>query len=258
MAVLIPIGGAVDCETPDVFLRVLHEARKSGSETGDLKVCIVTSATNKPAKARETYGQAFVRLGVKAPSILHITDKAGASDPTAVQAAQEANIIFFTGGDQLRLVERIQGTPFMQVVIERFNEINGNCVIAGTSAGAAAMSEMMIYPDDDGPALEDGFNFCAELIIDTHFIERGRLFRLFEVVAMHPGKMGLGLDEVTGATVKNGRIEAFGSGKATLTDGGRILAILSEGDTFNMATRKATYRPALPCMTGLVAGRCEP
>ncbi len=238
-AMLIPIGGAVDCETPEVLMRVLHEAKRSGLDARDLKICVVTSATEEPEEAYKTYEKAFTALGLKDLSLLYITDKASASDPAAIQVARQADIIFFSGGDQLRLVERLQGTPFMQVVIERFHE---NCVIAGTSAGAAAMSKRMIYPDDNGIALKDGFNFCADLIIDTHFSERARLSRLSEVVAREPGKMGLGLDEVTGATIKEGIIEIFGSGTATLTDGKKILAVLSEGDTFNMATRKPTFR----------------
>ena len=134
----------------------------------------------------------------------------------------------FTGGDQLRLTSILGGTQFHDLLRQKY--MNEHFVIAGTSAGAAAASTNMIYQGSSSEALmkgevkiTQGLGFIDNVVIDTHFVQRGRIGRLFQAVVSNPQILGIGLGEDTGLLIKhNNNMEAIGSGLVILVDGREI------------------------------------
>jgi cyanophycinase len=146
-------------------------------------------------------------------------------DPAFTDMVERAAGIMFTGGDQLRLTAMLGGTPLLRLMKERYTY--EPLVIAGTSAGAAAMSTPMIYEgqSEAGFIMGDvrittGLEFLKDVAIDTHFIARGRVIRMAQAIATNPGCIGVGLEEDTAALVTGGRaFEVLGSGIVTVLDG---------------------------------------
>jgi cyanophycinase len=134
----------------------------------------------------------------------------------------------FTGGNQLRLSMIFGGTEILSTLHERY--LHEDFVIAGTSAGAMAMSNTMIYQGSSTESLlkgevkiTTGLGFLHNVIIDSHFVKRGRFGRLAQAVAGNPGCIGIGLGEDTGVLVTNGNnMEAIGSGLILIFDGHNI------------------------------------
>lgn len=238
---LIAIGGAEDKDGNMAVLKtVLARSRRKNP-----RVHVITTATGYPGDARETYRAAFARLGIK-PDISHITSAQQADTPEMLARIQKADVVFFTGGDQSRLANVFLGTRFLQTLRKRHQ---AGAVIAGTSAGAAVMAGRMITggrPENAhirGAITSDaGFALTPGLIIDTHFHNRGRLHRLFNLLAEHPGKTGLGLDEDSAAIIHDdGRVEAIGSGGVTVIDAVDASAALTHRQT--RAPEILTARP---------------
>lgn len=225
---LIAIGGAED-KTGDkaVLQRVLAETGRDHP-----RVLVVTTATAYKAEAAANYGSAFSALGA-ACQFAHIADAAGAADAGALAAVKEADVIFFTGGDQSRLVDVLAGSPFLAAV-QGFQAAGG--VVAGTSAGAMAMSALMIAGGDPengmvrgGIAEGTGFGMAPALVIDTHFTQRNRLSRLFNMISADPRKTGLGLDEDTALIMRGRDAEVAGSGTVTIVTGEKLPAVNPAG-----------------------------
>jgi cyanophycinase len=145
------------------------------------KVCVIVTASGDPEKIGGLYKRAFFSLGADNCAILNPRSKCDAS--SVPDALHDCDIIFFSGGDQLVLSNALRGTAMWQKIADHFE---AGHMIAGTSAGAAAMSLRMIYgPDDwtvgkpeDSVSLEAGLGLMPNLVIDTHFSERHRLLRL--------------------------------------------------------------------------------
>lgn len=216
---LIAIGGAEDkTEDMDVLKRVLTEAKGASS-----RVHVITTATGYPEEVGQTYRDAFSLLGITC-EVTHVATRAEAADPELLKKIAAADVVFFTGGDQLKLATILGGTPFLDVVRERHD---AGAIVAGTSAGAAIMSQLMIYGGDPEKAMQKGevaltagFGLAPDVVFDTHFMNRGRLARLFNVIAMAPDKTGIGLDENTGVILRaDGEIEVIGAGAVTVVGG---------------------------------------
>jgi cyanophycinase len=170
----------------------------------------------------------------------------------------------FTGGDQLRLTSIFGGTQFHHLLLERY--MNEDFVISGTSAGAAASSNNMIYQGSSSEALlkgevkiTGGLGFINNVIIDTHFVQRGRIGRLLYACASNPINIGIGLGEDTGLLITDGHLmEGIGSGLVILVDGTHMrdtnitevqigepisienltVHVVAFGDKFDLKTRK--------------------
>jgi cyanophycinase len=124
--------------------------------------------------------------------------------------------------------------------------MNEDFVIAGTSAGAMAMSNTMIYQGSSSEALikgevkiTTGLAFIGDVIIDSHFVKRGRFGRLAQAVAANPSCIGIGLGEDTGVIVTGGsKLEAIGSGLVIIIDGHDIkhsnIADIKEGSPISI------------------------
>lgn len=220
---LIIIGGAEDKEgKKEILTRVCNSIDKNK----DI-LLIATIATEYPKEAAIKYKEVFGELKVKNIKVLDISERRDAFDEVNVDLIKEASLIFFTGGDQLRITSLIGGTSIYDALKEACNR---GAFIVGTSAGASVMSDTMIVQgkDDDSPRkctlkMSPGLGLIKDVIIDQHFAQRGRIGRLLTGIAQNPEILGIGIDENTGIVVnKSGIIEVIGEGAVYFIDGSSI------------------------------------
>jgi len=216
---LVAIGGAEDKEQD---LEILQRVYDLGPD-GNTEVTVIATASGIPDEVFPAYEAAFARVGASGVHRLDVRERVDAADPGNVELIRRSGVIFFTGGDQLRLTNVFGGSPALDAIRERYLE---GAVVAGTSAGAVALSATMIYGDGSVDALHkgavqmaSGLGFVEGLIIDSHFLERGRFTRLMEVGATNPEHLGVGLGEDAGIIVHRNRVlEAIGPGHVILVD----------------------------------------
>ena len=189
------------------------------------RIEIITTASNIPEEVGEEYIKAFAQLNVLNIAVLNIKTREEANSPQNIKRLKNADVVMFTGGDQLRLTSIFGGTAFHNLLLEKYQ--HEDFIISGTSAGAAASSNNMIYQGSSQEALlkgevkiTGGLGFINNVIIDTHFVQRGRIGRLLYACASNPVNLGIGLGEDTGLLITNGNsMEAIGSGLVMLVDG---------------------------------------
>jgi len=204
------------------------------------KIKVITSASSIPVEVGENYLSAFGKLECNNIQILNIGSKEQANDPSFVKDIEESDVVMFSGGDQRRLSEFFIGSEILNILKSRYQNEEG-FVIAGTSAGAVAMSKVMICGGSAEYAMKkgevkimEGLGFVDNVIIDSHFIKRGRFGRMAEAVARYPELLGVGLGEDTGIIITGGNhFETIGSGMNILFDGAELkhntVAKLKEG-----------------------------
>lgn len=236
--ILIAIGGAED-KGPEEEAKnssalnffkegILKKIVELAGKKGDPKIEVITTASSIPDEVGRTYKKAFKKLGCVDIGHLKITTRDEAESKKTMERLENCNCILFSGGDQLRLCSVLGGTSFLSTLKERYEE--EYFLIAGTSAGAAAMSHSMICGGPEEKAylkgevqLSIGFGFLPNVIIDTHFDARGRFGRLAQAIATQPGEIGIGLDEDTGVIIEKGtRLKAIGSSSVIIIDGSAI------------------------------------
>lgn len=216
---LVAIGGAED-KTSD--LEILEKVFSLAPEANQV-VAVIATASSIPDQVLPDYEAAFLRLGASRVHSLSIRDRKQAADPDTVRLLEQSGVIFFTGGDQLRLTNVLGGSLALAAIRQRLQD---GAVVAGTSAGAAAMPGTMIYNGAAADALRKGavnmtfgLGIVDGLIIDSHFLERGRFTRLMEVGASNPEYLGVGLGEDAAVIIHpHGILEAIGPGHVILID----------------------------------------
>jgi len=221
---LIIIGGAEDKTTDKKILKDVF--RLSGGDSSEIS--IITTATNYPAEVGDEYKRLFSNLGTDKIHVININRREDANDELALEPLIKSDCIFFVGGDQLRISSILGNTKAHEIVMEAYRQ---GKVIAGTSAGASMMSQIMVVEgeDDEAPRkctlkMAPGMGLLNGAIIDQHFNQRGRLGRLLTAVAQNPIILGIGIDEDTAIVVENGeKFSVIGSGVATVVDGKDIL-----------------------------------
>ncbi|MBL7885308.1 MAG: cyanophycinase [Flavobacterium sp.] len=279
---LIIIGGAVDkgsfSETnldrnapknlnffeEGILKRIIKESKNKELS----RIEVITTASKIPREIGPEYVKAFSYLGADNVDVLHIERREQASETEVLERLRAADVVMFTGGDQLRLTSILGGTPLDELLIDKYR--NEEFIYAGTSAGAAAASNNMIYQGSSHEALlkgevkiTSGLGLIHDVIIDTHFVQRGRIGRLFQAVVGNPKVLGIGLGEDTGLLITNGRqMEAIGSGLVILVDGREVkdtnltqvelgqpisinhlvTHVMSKNDTFDLDTFKMTIK----------------
>lgn len=219
---LLVIGGAEDPDEKDMTI-LPHLVRMAGGK--DARVIICSSPSENPEEKVDTYGTLFETLGVAEVIPAPITDRNQADDPELLKAVQRATAVFFTGGDQLRLTALIAGTEFCENIRARL--YGDGLVVAGTSAGAAAMSSVMIIGGtDEGTvrrqdvSLAPGLGYWRDTVVDTHFNQRGRVSRLLTIFAHNPNVLGIGIDENTAIDLVPGdRFTVLGEGVVMVFNG---------------------------------------
>lgn len=274
---LIPIGGNEDkgIDTNEMYTLefiaegILYHVVKEAGGT-EANIVVIPTASSIPKEVGENYVTAFTTLGCKNVQVLDIRSKKDSETQHAIDLIKNANCIMFSGGDQSKITNKIGGTTIHTILLERYKNEEG-FVIAGTSAGAMAMANEMIA---GGSAIESfvkgavkmytGLGLIPEVIIDTHFIRRGRFGRQSEAIAKHPNLLGIGLAEDTGMIIKNGNdCTVIGSGMAIVFDGSKLIHnnekvlkegtpmtitnltihVLSNGDQYDIKNRKVTVLP---------------
>jgi cyanophycinase len=271
---LIPIGGNEDKGTNELrgldFIEegiLSHVVRESGGT--DASIVVIPTASSIPRKVGRNYLEAFEKLGCTNVSVLNITKSEQCEKKKVLKLVSEANCLMFSGGDQSRISSIIGGTSLHEMISKKF--IEEEFVIAGTSAGAMAMANEMIAGGSSTEAmlkgavlLSKGLGLIPKLVIDTHFIRRGRFGRLAEAVAVFPDLVGIGLAEDTGMIIKNcSEFRVIGSGMVIVMDASSLTHnaheqlsegtpislsnltthILANGDQFRFDDRKIAILP---------------
>lgn len=220
---LIIIGGAEDKKgEKEILKEVCSKINKE-----DDQLVIATVATECPVEVGAQYRAIFEGLGVSKVNILNVSSREDACAKENIEIVRKAALVFFTGGDQLRITSMLGGTPLYNCFLERYEE---GCVFVGTSAGASVMSENMIVNglDDESPKkctlkMAPGLGLVKGVIIDQHFAQRGRIGRLLVGVAENPQSLGIGIDEDTAIEVNSqGIFKVIGSGAVYVIDGSTI------------------------------------
>ena len=191
-------------------------------------VAVLPTASSEPDKSAQDYVKVFTELGVKNVKVIDIQERPDAMLEENCDIIKAADGIMITGGDQLKLTAILGGTSFLETIKDRY--AHDNFIIAGTSAGAAALSTPMIYEGETAHGMlkgdvriTTGLEFLKNVAIDTHFIERGRIVRMAQCIATNPGCIGIGLEEDTAILVTEGRnVEVIGTGLVTVVDGMKV------------------------------------
>ena len=237
---LIAVGGAEDKGT-DLETGEIHRNNLNFFELGILRrfieeaggpsvhIEVVTTASMIPNEVGNNYLNAFGRIGCTNVDVMHIRNRQDAINEAYLERLRSCDAIMFSGGNQLRLSAIFGGTPFLDTLLKRyqFEEFT----VAGTSAGAMAMSNTMIYEGNAMRAhlkgevkITTGLGLIDDVIIDSHFEKRGRFGRLAQSVASNPQCIGIGLGEDTGMLITGGnKMEAIGSGLVVIIDGHDII-----------------------------------
>ena len=259
MTTLMAIGGAVDFEQPVIFNEFIQRA---GGAQARIVVLPQASGSKETGKG---YCVAFKKLGVKSkPVSLEFRERKDVDKKKHLEAIRHATGIFITGGTQMRITAIIGGTEFEQELLAAFQR---GAVVAGTSAGTAVMSRVMLAYGKGGATPREriaqfspGLGFTDRIIFDQHFRQRDRLGRLAYAISMHPGRFGVGVDENTCAVVEDENcINVLGQSAVTIIDGKEMVStnvaevegshpvaisglkihVLTEGCSFDMKTRRA-------------------
>jgi cyanophycinase len=252
---LISVGGSED-KGVGINPKIIQKEQQHFFESGILKrvllemrgiesrIEVITTASQIPEEVGKNYVEAFGILGCRNIGVMHIKKREDALVPEYLERIRKADGVMFTGGNQMRLSMIFGGTEFLNTLVDRY--MNENFVIAGTSAGAMAMSNTMIYLGSSTGALlkgevkiATGLALIKDVIIDTHFVTRGRFGRLAQAVAGNPGCIGIGLGEDTGVLIRDGNtMEAIGSGLVLIFDGHNIkyssIADVEEGQPISI------------------------
>jgi len=216
------MGGAIDKTRKKTIIRRMLELCQSHKPN----ICLITLATSEPEEETQVHHECFRSIMPITFSHIHYTTRAEADEKKSLDKVKQADIVFFSGGDQLRLSSLLGGTELLGLLKERYYD--DKCfTVAGSSAGAAAMSNTMIVAGESENSmikgeleLTNGLDFINEVFIDTHFTERGRIGRLIQMVTHNPGILGIGLGENTAAIISHGEeIEVVGSGLMVVVDG---------------------------------------
>jgi cyanophycinase len=257
---IIPIGGAEEKQHDPAILRRFIEL--AGGSAADV---VVIPTASRLAETGERYRTLFGDLGARRVDVLDFDTRRDAEERNRLDRLAKASGVFFTGGNQLRLSTLIGGTPVAKLIRARNAE---GLHVAGTSAGAAILSEHMIAFGTEGSSprassvrLAPGLGLTNRFVIDQHFRQRDRLGRLLAALAYNPFAVGIGLDEDTAAFIRpDDTLEVVGSGGVTVVDASRLqfssmdradedepvcllgltVHILVAGATFNLHTRQAS------------------
>jgi cyanophycinase len=260
---LFAIGGAedkgVDLEKGEMVRNNLNFfelgiLRRIVDEAGgpSIRMEVITTASMIPNAVGENYLNAFGKIGCTNVGLIPIRNRADAMEQEYIDRIKNCDAMMFSGGNQLRLSATFGGTEFLEIALNRYND-EKNFVVAGTSAGAMAMSNTMIYEGNATTAhlksevkITTGLGFMDDVIFDSHFEKRGRFGRLAQAIAANPSAIGIGLGEDTGMFIREGNIlEAIGSGLVMIVDGHEIrhnnIADIPDGNPISVENIKVHF-----------------
>ena len=270
---VIVIGGAED-KVRDRLILGRFVALAGGR---DAKIAVISTASSMGPEAGQRYRSIFTELGAERVMPLHAVTRTQANDEHIARQVRDATGVFLTGGNQLRLSSMIGGTRLADAIMTRFQ---AGSVVAGTSAGASAVSSHMIAFGASGATpkhrmaqIAAGLGLLPGVIVDQHFQQRNRLGRLLSLIAQNPSLLGLGVDEDTAGVVgPDSVMEVIGRGSVTVVDGsasetdaweirghrplmisGVVLHSLPAGYRFDLRRRTRVATPHLHAIQGEIA-----
>jgi cyanophycinase len=254
---MILIGGGEDRQGDMIILREVAARARGG------RLAVITAASREPEEMWALYRRVFTTLGVEDVVHIPVANREAAYEPALVTLLETAKVIFFTGGDQVRITSYLGGSTMCDTIRRAYEK---GATLAGTSAGTSCMSETMLVGGNGDEShrvsnalfMAPGLGFMTNVIIDQHFAERGRIGRLLGAVAQNPRILGVGIDEDTAIVVRDGRFRVFGAGAVYVIDAisesytniseetpdktmslfDVRLHIMSAEDTFDIATRR--------------------
>lgn len=253
---IVPIGGRIgDSDILSHFVHLCGGRRA--------RIAILPTASTEAETGQEYVAQ-FRSLGVRDATAVPIAERSDCEQQSNLDVLERADGVFLTGGAQLKLSTTLGGTSVAKLL--RLRNAAGQHV-AGTSAGAAFLSEHMIAFGEEGPTprvgmvtLAPGLGLTNRVVIDQHFRERDRLGRLLMALALNPFAVGLGLDEDTAAFIGPDEVmDIRGSAAITVIDPSGVefssadhtdrgqpvsllgirLHVLTRGAAYNLHTREA-------------------
>jgi len=186
-----------------------HEILKLLVQSKDDRIEVITTASSEPESMKEIYQKTFNEIGYTNFDFLDICDQQMHTD-YHLKRITDAKTVFFTGGDQNKICEELKMSVVNDILLEKYMN-DKDFVIAGTSAGAMCMPEIVIAEAENGEAIVDhdiklrkGLGLIDNCIVDTHFVHRGRFGRLAHAAILHPEHWGIGLGEDTALLIENG------------------------------------------------------
>jgi cyanophycinase len=256
---LVVIGGHEDKEGDKLILRELARRAARG------KIVVATVASDDPEEYWDIYQRVFRGLGVPHVYHLDVRSREEGKEDRKVRILDDATVVFFTGGDQLKITSMLGDSPIYNRLCRIYTEQGGT--IAGTSAGASMMCETMLVRGEQEQSarlgaplvMAPGLGFVKNAIIDQHFAQRGRIGRLLGAVAHNARVLGIGIDENTAAIFEEQHFDVIGENAVYVVDGSSAtysniaeletdhalslfdvrLSVLSHGDRFSLAQRCA-------------------
>lgn len=266
---LLMIGGAEDKVGNRTILRRFVEL--AGGATA--RIAIIATASEIYDLVSRTYERIFTELGADQVHVLKLYSREQCADEANLAELAAATGLFLTGGNQLKLMSILGGTPTATRIRRAYR---AGCAVAGTSAGASAVCQHMMAYGQSGITprkammhFAPGLGLINRLLVDQHFGARGRTGRLVTALAHNPYLLGVGLDEDTAIEVGPKRmITVLGRGSVTIIDGAEMryndiyripdnapltifnmrLSLLTHGYQFDIASRRAIIpqTPPLP------------
>lgn len=208
-----------------ILRKIVDESAKKEKS----RIEIITTASTVPEEIGDDYQKAFARLDANNTGIINITTREEAHNEEFLKRLKAADAVMVTGGDQMRLTSILGGTPFLSILQEKYQK--ENFVYAGSSAGAAAASNNMVFQGTSEVSLfkgkvrvTSGLGLINNVVVDTHFVTRGRIGRLLQIVVANPRLLGIGLEENAALLITNEtKMEAIGPGMVMLVDGRCII-----------------------------------
>ena len=220
---LLVIGGAEDkLGSKSILTRFVRMAGGTSA-----RIAVLSTASSLGDEATEIYASVFRGLGVTDVRGLRPVTRAEADSPASAEPLADATGVFMTGGNQSKLSQVVSGTRLGNAIA---NAHDRGAVVAGTSAGASALSQHMVSFGAEGTIpkqrmvhLAAGLGLLPGVIVDQHFSERNRVGRLLALVAASPSLLGMGVDEDTAALVApDGVVEVVGRGSVLIVDGSHV------------------------------------
>jgi cyanophycinase len=221
---LMMIGGAEDKQGER---RILAEVARRASGA---PLVIATLASEEPEYQCGAYCRLFRDLGVADVRMLNAETREDLAREDVISLLDGAGTVFFTGGDQLKITTKLGGTAALDRIRALYEQQGG--LVAGTSAGAAALGELMLMSSHaEGTEkhkvrrafiMAHGLGLIRDMVIDQHFAQRARIERLLGALAENPSVLGVGIDEDTAIVVRGREFQVIGSGAVYVADGSSI------------------------------------
>ena len=218
LGTLVVLGGGDD----DPFLRLL--ASLLPDRAAPIEV-FTTATRRQPARTAAAYAHAWHQLGCPHVRHLQVNEDHPADHPATLDRLRKAALVFLSGGDQERITDFLLGTEFLAILRHKYQREAG-FIVAGTSAGASALAEVMLVDGHGWRSLlggrievQPGLNLLPGVLLDQHFAERGRYPRLMHAVLAQPALLGIGLSEETGLVIRPGQpVRVFGEEAVVVVD----------------------------------------